>query len=740
MDIVTMINLGFDTDRNKTILYAFAFAIIYILVNLLENWWSYFTYTLGASLRLSITGFMYEKLNKMALSALNEINIGKVINIFANDVNDLDSGPTFVAPMLLAPYSLILCCYILWTYFGIYSSISVVILAGCMVFTSYLSNRSEEPRKERNLITDQRIKYTTEFIENIRLIKLYAWEKPLREAISKLRDQEVILLKELGDIDSIARTFTESSSYVAILMMSVGYVYSGGVLTPEKIYTSFMILSIAKFWVIFTFHLGRMFLVDAKLTGARIQDILAVEGTLKRNKKRLLIEGAIEFRNFAGFWSQNNEKPCLRNINLTIQPKEFIAVIGKIGSGKTSFLLSFMQEIPKTHGSLSFSGSLSYVEQEPVIFSGSIRENITFGIPFEESLYTRVLRACNLDEDLEQFDYGDQTLVGERGVTLSGGQKARLSLARALYAQRDIYLLDDPLSAVDSRVGRLIFEKAIKGMLFAKTVILVTHHLNYAKEADRVIVMKDGEIEAEGKWEQLGRDLTEIFEENSERVLEEKEIKINEEKQNIEEEESTTVTKETYLDYLRESGSYIVPGIVLAMYCLNYVFVIAFTKHIGHWAQAHNEAYHLKTHIEHWSYILASLAYLVLLFIFVFAKATMTIRFLLDTDTKLHKKMLYKISRTTMAFFDSTPIGTILNRFSNDLGILDKNNWPVVYDFLDLASSLLLYMSYLCIINFWIAVPCLLMIFSLYKIKVYFPRPSIQIKRLELVSRSPIFL
>ena len=277
MNAVTDITLGIETDKESTLMYAVGFGIFFLCKNMLENWWAHFSFLMGAGLRLSITGFMYEKLNKVALGSLQEINIGKVINLFANDVNDLDGGPGFVPPMLLAPYNVLLCSYLLWSYFGVFSLISLAILLGSLFVGTYLSNLSEQPRKEKNLVTDQRIKYTTEFIENIRLIKLYAWEKPLRAIITNLRDKEVVLLKKLGDIDSIARVFSESASYIAILIMSIAYVYSGGVLTPEKIYTSFMILAIARFWIIFCFHMGRMFVVGTRLTNQRVEDILAVK-------------------------------------------------------------------------------------------------------------------------------------------------------------------------------------------------------------------------------------------------------------------------------------------------------------------------------------------------------------------------------------------------------------------------------------------------------------------------------
>ena len=189
---------------------------------------------------------------------------------------------------------------------------------------------------------------------------------------------------------------------------------------------------------------------------------------------------------------------------MTIAPGQITAVIGRIGSGKTSFLHSFLKEMPKTTGELTINGTIAYVEQEPIIFSGSVRYNILFGRELDKKKYETILEACALVDDLKKYTDGDATLIGERGVTLSGGQKTRISLARALYSNSDIYVLDDPLSAVDSKVGRHIFENAIRGILMKdKIIILVTHNLPFAKECDKVIIFEEGRVKAEGSPESL---------------------------------------------------------------------------------------------------------------------------------------------------------------------------------------------------------------------------------------------
>lgn len=194
----------------------------------------------------------------------------------------------------------------------------------------------------------------------------------------------------------------------------------------------------------------------------------------------------------------------LKDISFDVVPGKLTVIIGPVGSGKSSILLSILNEMPvSSGGTVEVNGKLIYASQEAWIFNGSIRENILFGRPFDPVLYREVIRVAALTKDLQQFDEGDQTMVDDRGTSLSGGQRARISLARALYTDADCYLLDDPLSAVDASVAKHIFEKCIKEYLHHKCVILVTHQLQFVKQAEQIVVLKDGACFACGSYMEL---------------------------------------------------------------------------------------------------------------------------------------------------------------------------------------------------------------------------------------------
>ena len=211
----------------------------------------------------------------------------------------------------------------------------------------------------------------------------------------------------------------------------------------------------------------------------------------------------LSLNNISCSWSDDTGRKTLTDISLNITGGQLVVVTGPVGSGKSSLLMAILGELPLSAGQISSSANVAYVSQIPWVFSGTVRENITFGRKFDEKKYREVLKACGLLKDLANFAKGDSTRIGERGVSLSGGQRARVSLARAVYSEADIYLLDDPLSAVDAKVGKYVFERCICGLLANRLRVFTTHQLQYIDKADHVVVLREGEVLQEGSYTQL---------------------------------------------------------------------------------------------------------------------------------------------------------------------------------------------------------------------------------------------
>lgn len=218
-------------------------------------------------------------------------------------------------------------------------------------------------------------------------------------------------------------------------------------------------------------------------------------------------------------WDSTVPENTLDNVNIRVQPGTLVAVIGRVGAGKSSLIQAILRELPLNSGEIKVDGKISYASQEPWLFSASVRQNILFGLPMDKARYKEVVKRCALEKDFSLFEHGDKTIVGERGTSLSGGQKARVSLARACYRDASIYLLDDPLSAVDAHVGRHLFDQCMRIFLKGKTILLVTHQLQYLQNADQIIILDKGRVVDVGTYDSLresGLDFAKMLTQNAE--------------------------------------------------------------------------------------------------------------------------------------------------------------------------------------------------------------------------------
>ena len=204
--------------------------------------------------------------------------------------------------------------------------------------------------------------------------------------------------------------------------------------------------------------------------------------------------------NISSLWNYSSDRPALQNVSLQASSGQLIGITGPVGSGKTSLLMTILGEIPISSGQMSCTGKMAYVSQTPWVYSGTVRENVVFGMPFVEEKFNKIIEVCDLGKDLSRFPKRDLTEIGQRGVILSGGQRARVSLARAIYSDADIYLLDDPLSAVDAKVGKHLFEKCIDGFLAGRVRILVTHQSQFLQHTDNVVILHNGSVEYQGTF------------------------------------------------------------------------------------------------------------------------------------------------------------------------------------------------------------------------------------------------
>ena len=383
-------------------------------------------------------------------------------------------------------------------------------------------------------ITDKRVTMMDEIINSMRLIKMYAWEEPFIQRVEELRRQEISQLRKAALIQAFGNTVGPSATIVAGFATFVTMTLAEVELSTTQAFTILSLFNSMQF-TIATLAWSLKMLTEAMVGFGRLQQLLELkdyehpankkdrELSSKDNRKK---EEMIKLDGARMAWTQNQDKLAKAAkakkgspkdakkpptstaesqfvFDLRVKQGELIGVAGAVGSGKTSLVSTIMGEMEVKAGEVEVGGSLALVSQQAWIFNATLRENILMGSPMNTAWYSKVLEACALTSDLKLLSHGDQTEIGERGVTLSGGQRQRVNLARALYADLDIYLLDDPLSAVDAKVGEHIFTKYVQGMLERKTVLLVTHGMHYLKRCDRVVFLKNGQIEEKGTHEEL---------------------------------------------------------------------------------------------------------------------------------------------------------------------------------------------------------------------------------------------
>ncbi|KAH9492759.1 Multidrug resistance-associated protein 4 [Bulinus truncatus] len=457
----------------------------------------------------------------------------------------------------------------------------------------------------------------------------------------------------------------------------------------------------------------------------------------------------------------------LKYISLQVKKGELLAVVGVVGSGKSSLIMALIGELPYEIGQIAINGRVSYCGQNNWVFSGTVRDNILFGHSFNASHYQQVIQACGLVHDLDLLPKGDQTYVGERGLQLSGGQKARLALARAVYHDADIFLLDDPLSAVDINVGRHIFQSCILNLLKDKTVVLVTHQLQYLKKVDRIVVLRDGSVHDVGTYDELksrGMDMKaltlgdhpkhateaalEAEEEEKQLLLECKLLKSSD---NDVKDKDETITDavgfSVYWQYFSAGFGPVLLPLLLplwfagpALFCLSDWMLTDWVNsqdqklpdNVTSHAESH-EWDNLPTNLQ--IYIIALISSTVAYMLY----ATIFLQMAATAGARLHDRMLKSLINTFSRFFDTHPVGEILNRFSRDLGFIDDSVSTLGYFVSMKTTQFLGFFLVTVIVNPWLTFAFVPLMLVVIFIRLYALRTLRQVKRLEAKARSPVY-
>lgn len=664
--------------------------------------------------------------------------------------------------------------------------------------------------------TDARVESINEALQGIQGVKMYTWEQNVLKRIEGCRNEELKHLKAAAYLKGFSRAYMGAlPGVVAVASFLVYSLTDNAEISASKLFASIVAFDQLRFPLMF-YPMALAQLVQAQVSAARLEIFLSMgeivsngangKGTYNRER---CSKGGVTLKDADIYWSDpeipleskgnsSNEssaddttekslgassddnasvstarddtgkgsdeenvlrypKAALKNLNLTIENGELCAVVGRVASGKSTLCSAVLNETFLAKGEITLQGEVAYAAQSPWILNATVRENILFGKPMDEDRYNRVITACQLEHDLTLLEDGDLTDIGEKGINLSGGQKARVSVARAAYSDADVVILDDPLSALDPEVAAALFNDCITGDLMAgKTRLLVTNQLQFLSQCDHVVVLKKGEVMEDGtatelmanKDSEMNRLLTKLSGKSSKKVSKEapKEVVAGADKKTSvstskktklltkEERNVGAVEASVYLKYIKAGGGYVAFAFVYVGYVFTAANSAASIAWVSYWTADPNYERHGKAFYLGMYFMLA-----VTLGIFTFMRSFLLAFFNVKASERLHNDLLKSILRAPMTFFDTTPIGRILSRFSKDVYSVDLELSDSIDFVIFCTLTILVSMISIIVITPWFGVAVIPLGYIYFRYLQYFRAVSRETKRLDSISRSPVY-
>ncbi|RAL50240.1 hypothetical protein DM860_007914 [Cuscuta australis] len=722
----------------------------------------------GYRLRSTLVAAVFRKSLRLTHESRKRFATGKITNLMTTDAESLQQICQSLHTLWSAPFRIVIAMVLLYQQLGVASLLGAFMLVLMFPIQTLVISRMQKLTKEGLQRTDKRIGLMNEILAAMDTVKCYAWEDSFQSKVQGVRNEELSWFRKAQMLGALNSFILNSIPVFVIVVSFWVFTLLGGDLTPARAFTSLSLFAVLRFPLFMLPNIITQ-VVNANVSLKRLEELLlAEERVLLPNPPLDPCFPAISIRNGSFSWESKGEKPTLSNINLDIPIGSLVAIVGGTGEGKTSLISAMLGEIPAvTDSSVVIRGTVAYVPQISWIFNATVRDNILFGSQFSPSRYANVIDVTALQHDLELLPGGDLTEIGERGVNISGGQKQRVSMARAVYSDSEVYIFDDPLSALDADVGRQVFEKCIRGELRGKTRVLVTNQLHFLSQVDKIVLVQDGMVKEEGTFEYLSNngDLFQKLMENAgkmEEYADEKEIvnvdektlnpaangEINsrdaEKKKDRKEGKSVLIKQEEretgvvswkvlnrYKDAL--GGAWVVM-ILLMCYVSTESLRIGSSTWLSFWT---DESSSMRYSATFYNMIYAVLSFGQVL-------VTLTNSFWLITSSlyaarRLHSAMLNSILRAPMVFFHTNPLGRIINRFAKDLGDIDRNVAPFVNMFMNQVSQLIstfVLIGIVSTMSLWAIMPLLVLFYGAY---LYYQSTAREVKRLDSISRSPVY-
>ncbi|KAG5307336.1 MRP4 protein, partial [Acromyrmex insinuator] len=855
-------NLKYKIEKNEVLLYVVFMVLCSFISVLMMHHTILQSLHIGMKIRVCCSSLLYRKLLRLNRASMNQTSTGQIMNLLSNDVNRFDQLTSFLNYVWIMPFQIIIMGTIMWQKIGI----SVLVGIGSLLIIALLvqGTFSLLSRRIRAMIaplTDRRVQLMSELVAGIQVVKMYAWEKPFSKIVSVTRELEIKKIKFSSYVRAAYLAIIVFTERLTLYFALITFVLMGNDLTADVTYEMSTYFNMLQLTTALYFPQALIMLGESMVSLNRLEDFLLMdEVNMDRSQKTSQLQfksqksneatnaeneidryisrnGSIGLSELQGSldlpvyvklqrvsanWINGQLPPTLCNISLIIKPGQLCAMVGAVGSGKSSVLHLLLKELNPGAGLViltqdssknNFEGNLSngyftnnsnlrisYASQEPWLFGGTVRDNILFGQPYDKARYMQVANVCALTKDFQQFPQGDMTLVGDRGVSLSGGQRARINLARAVYRQADLYLFDDPLSAVDTRVARHLYRNCITEYLHDKTRILVTHQLQFLKRADHIVVLDRGFVKMQGNYNEIVKSnknfigMMDNFNYEAQKKEDEmrrasemsrrititrrvsklsiassticSEIDDSDYVEISPEAEMTAqgrISGKVYKEYLHHGGNYFMLFILLVLfiisqiattgndYWLSYWTTLEDVRRIGNtsdtqFTNMYNNSFLGSIFTLNSDGLLGTLdAIYVYTFCIVACTVTTLLRSFLfmkicmNSSCNLHNTMFSNLLQARMSFFHTNSSGRILNRFSKDIGIMDELLPKVMLEALQGCCVVCGIMIMEAILIQWMLIFITIVIVLFFFMTKFCLKTIQSVKRLEGVTKSPMF-
>ncbi|XP_057563173.1 LOW QUALITY PROTEIN: ATP-binding cassette sub-family C member 4-like [Hippopotamus amphibius kiboko] len=769
----------------KTYTYATVLSACMLIWAILHHFYFCHIQRVGMRLRIAMCHMIYHKALRLSNVAMGKTTTGQIVNLLSNDVNKLDQVTMFLHFLWVGPLQAIAVTTLLWMEIGISCLAGMAVLVFILLLQSCIGKLFSSLWRKTEAFTDDRIRTMSEVITGIRTIKMYAWEKSFVDFITRLRKKEISTILRSSFLRGVSLASFFAVSKVMVFVTFITNVLLDNVITASQVFVVVTLYEAVRLTGTLYFPMAIEKVSEAIISIRRIKNFLLLDEISQCNPQ-LPSDGKmiVHMQDFTAFWKQASETPTLQSLSFAVRPGELLAVVGPVGAGKSSLLSAVLGELPPSQGLVSVHGRIAYVSQQPWVFSGTVRSNILFGKKYEEERYEEVIKSCALEEDLQLLKDGDLTVIGDGGTTLSAGQKARVSLARAVYQDADIYLLDDPLSAVDAGVSRHLFKQCICQALKEKITILVTHQLQFLKDASQILILEDGKMVQKGTYGEFLKSWVDcdslLKKENEEAetspvpgtstlrnqtslessvpsqqystpslkdpVQEDQDTENTQFTLSLEDRLGGNVGFKTYKTYFTASAHQF---IIIFLILVNIAAQVAYIFQdwwLSSWANEQSILYVMVYGKENVIATLDAVWYFTVYSVLTvgtvlsgLTRSLLILYVLVNSSQTLHNEMVESILRAPVFFFDRNPIGRILNRFSKDIGHMDDLLPLTFQDFTQTFLLVIGVVGVMVAVIPWIAIPVVPLGIILFFLRRYFLETSRDVKRLECATQSPVF-